>query len=139
MTNMDTRELTRSIYPFFIKEYEVRLKNVRDLLHNIHIDFLLVTSSVNIFYLSNYQNSGQEAFQCLIVPIDGEPHFVLRRLYFTAVDGLSWIKDGTPVPDTESQLDVLVSCLRQMGADKARIGFEDQSLKHDVGRIPQNF
>ena len=115
-------------FPFSVEEYERRLKRVREGLREISADFLLVTNSVDIFYLSNFQNSGQEAFQCLIVPVDGPPHFVLRRLYFTAVAGLSWIKDGTPVPDTGDHLDVLVACLRQMGADKARIGYQDRSL-----------
>ena len=124
----DVRGRAEGPYPFAVAEYESRLKKVRDGLREIRADVLLVTNSVDIYYLSNFQNSGQEAFQCLIVPVDGPPHFVLRRLYFTAVAGLSWIKDGTPVPDTGDHLDVLVACLRQMGADRARIGYQDRSL-----------
>lgn len=124
----DARGTAEGLFPFSVEEYESRLKKVREGLQEIRADFLLVTNSVDIFYLSNFQNSGQEAFQCLIVPVDGPPHFVLRRLYFTAVAGLSSIKDGTPVPDTEAHLDVLVASLRQMGADKARIGYQDRSL-----------
>jgi Xaa-Pro dipeptidase len=87
-----------------------------------------VTSSVNIYYLTGYHNSGQDRFQCLIVPLEGDPHFVLRKLYFTAVHGLSWTGAGTPVGDTESMLDATSAALTRLAPPGARVGYDHGNL-----------
>src|SRR4051812_17547760 len=84
---------------FSREEYERRLKTVQTHMDGAKLDVLIVSTCINIHYLTGYQNSGQDRFQCLLVPKDGEPHFVLRKLWFTAVAGLSWTKGGTPVDD----------------------------------------
>ena len=126
--NTGSSSSTQSGYPFNLEEYEERLRKLRDGMRKADIDILLVTSSVNIFYLSGFFNSGQDKYQCLVVPLDGEPHFILRKLYFTAVEALSWIKDGTPVPDTESSFDATKAYLELIGGGTARIGYDDQNL-----------
>ena len=126
--NTGSSSSTQSGYPFNLEEYEERLRKLRDGMRKADIDILLVTSSVNIFYLSGFFNSGQDKYQCLVVPLDGEPHFILRKLYFTAVEALSWIKGGTPVPDTESSFDATKAYLELIGGGTARIGYDDQNL-----------
>jgi Xaa-Pro dipeptidase len=116
------------VYPFTAEEFRGRLKGVREGMRKIEIDLLLVTDSTNIYYLTGYHNSGQESFQCLVVPVDGDPKFVLRQLYFTAVAGLSWIKTGIPVPDTESLFETTLDCLRGFSATEARIGYDHLTL-----------
>lgn len=113
---------------FTLDEYRRRLERLHGLMDNVPIDVLLVTSAVNIYYLTGFQNSGQEQFQCLIVPRNGDPHFVIRELYFTAVGGLSWTSSGTPAPDGQDILDVTVNALAGIAPRNSRIGYDDRTL-----------
>lgn len=120
--------VSESAYVFTIEEFRRRLRGVREEMRKLEIGLLLVTDSANMYYLTGYHNSGQEAFQCLLVPVDGEPKFVLRQLYFTAVAGLSWIKSGIPVPDTESIFEATVDCIRTFGTSDGCIGYDHLTL-----------
>lgn len=114
--------------PFTLTEYQERLRQLRAFMIEARVDVLLVTTSVNIYYLTGYHNSGQDRFQCLIVPREGDPHFVLRKLYFTAVSGLSWTKTGTAVADTGSMLDATEAALQRLSPRGATVGYDDVNL-----------
>lgn len=109
-------------------EYRARLAKLHGYMDEFRLDALLVTTSANIYYLTGYQNSGQDQFQALIVPRDGLPHFVLRRLYFTAVASLSWTGGGTPVDDTETNLSACIDALVKLGLRGAHIGYDHEGL-----------
>jgi Xaa-Pro dipeptidase len=109
-------------------EYRTRLAKLHGYMDELQLDALLVTTSANIYYLTGYQNSGQDQFQGLIVPRDGSPYFVLRRLYFTAVASLSWVKRGTPVADTETNLSACIDALVALGLRRGRIGYDHEGL-----------
>ena len=112
-------------YPFTIEEFKARLKQVRDGMKAAGIDILLVTGPENIYYLSGYRTTGYYIYQALAVPLDGDPQFVVRALEFTNVEGLSWIKTGYKVEDTESYFEATANCIDKMGGAKARIGYDD--------------
>lgn len=120
---------------FSKEEYERRLKTVQRHMDGAKIDILIVSTCINIHYLTGYQNSGQDRFQCLLVPKDGEPHFVLRKLWFTAVAGLSWTKGGTPVGDTEDMFEATLAAIRKMAGDTAAIGYDQSNLGLPPGII----
>ena len=113
---------------FPVSEYQRRLDALHRYMDEAGIGILIVSSCINIHYLSGYQNSGQDRFQCLLVPRNGAPHFILRKLWFTAVAGLSWIKSGTPVGDTEDMFEATLEALRNLGGDAASIGYDHQNL-----------
>jgi Xaa-Pro dipeptidase len=113
---------------FSLEEYAGRLSNLRRNMAAHGVDVLLVTTSINIYYLTGYHNSGQDRFQCLIVPAEGDLHLILRKLYFTAVKGLSWTHTGTPVPDTETMLDATLAAMKRTAPSGARIGYDDRNL-----------
>ena len=112
-------------YPFTIDEFKRRLAQVRELMRAAKIDILLVTGPENIYYLSGYRTTGYYIYQALVVPLDGNPQFVVRRVEFTNVQGLSWIKQGHAVSDTESYFDATAKCVEAMGGSRARIGYDD--------------
>src|SRR5689334_17959930 len=87
-------------YPFSIEEYKDRLARLRSGMLAKEIDLLLVTGPENIFYLTGYRTTGYYIYQALVVPLSGEPQFVVRKLEFPNVQSLSWIKTGYAVADT---------------------------------------
>jgi Xaa-Pro dipeptidase len=109
-------------------EYEQRLKTVQAHMERAGIDVLIVSTCINIHYLTGYQNSGQDRFQCLLVTRSGEPHFVLRKLWFTAVAGLSWTKGGTPVGDTEDMFEATLAAIHKLAGDTAAVGYDQSNL-----------
>lgn len=115
-------------YPFKVAEFRQRLANVRMEMKKAGIDILLVTGPENIYYLTGYRTTGYYVYQALAVPLTGGPQFVVRKIEFTNVEGLSWIKEGYGVADTESYFDATANCLEAMGGGSARIGFDDQGF-----------
>lgn len=128
---MDTHRLPQpksDSLPFSLEEYQERLSKLRRYMAAQSIDVLLVTTSVNIYYLTGYHNSGQDRFQCLLVPAVGDLHLILRKLYFTAVHGRSWTHTGTPVADTETMLEATLAAIKHMAPSGTRIGYDDRNL-----------
>lgn len=113
---------------FPISEYQRRLNALHGHMDAANVDVLLVTTCLNIHYLTGYQNSGQDRFQCLIVPRNGNPHFVLRKLWFTAVLGLSWTKEGSPVDDADDMYSATLDALARIGGANCSIGYDHQNL-----------
>jgi len=120
--------------PFTLDEYRARLTACRDAMDRAGIDILLVSSPENINYLTGYYNIGNAMYQALLVPLDGSPRFVLRKLFFEGIGGVSWITTGVAVPDTESMLDATVAEIEGMGGRTARIGYDgaDMHLPVDI-------
>src|SRR4051794_29700997 len=125
----DDAQISQSVdYPFSIDEYRDRLVRVRSAMQARDIDLLLLTSPENIYYLTGYRTTGYYIYQALVVPLSGDPQFVVRKLEFPNVQALSWIKSGHAVADTEDPLDSTTACIETLGGARASIGFEDQSF-----------
>jgi Xaa-Pro dipeptidase len=114
--------------PFTLGEYRDRLARVRAGMHGRGVDVLLLTGPENIYYLSGYQTTGYYIYQALVVPLEGEPQFVVRRLEMTNVQGLSWLKRGIGIDDTEDPLDVTLRAVRDAGGAGARLGYEERGF-----------
>ena len=114
--------------PFTIAEYQSRLAGCRRRMAQANIDVLVVTTPENINYLSGYYNVGNQAYQSLLVPASGEPHFVLRKLFFEGIEGVSWLTRGTAVADTADMVEATIAALRGLGAERGRIGYDHRGL-----------
>lgn len=113
---------------FPVSEYRRRLDTLHQHMDAGNVDVLLVTTCININYLTGYHNSGQDRYQCLIVPRNGEPHFILRKLWYTAVLGLSWTKEGSPVGDTDDMFEATLSALLKIGGETCSVGYDHSNL-----------
>lgn len=111
---------------FTVDEFKSRLQRVREAMRTRGVDVLVATGPENIYYLSGYHTTGYHIYQALVVPIDGEPEFVCRKLEGTNVKALSWAKTFHPVDDTADPLAVTFACLEGLGAQVMRIGYEDR-------------
>jgi Xaa-Pro dipeptidase len=78
---MMTPPVQRGLEAAFPKdELDRRLAAARAVLGRREIGTLIVTGPENIYYLTGQQTPGYYTFQALLLPADGEPSFIVRRL-----------------------------------------------------------
>ena len=61
-------------------EYDRRVAKLRESMATKGFDLFLTSGPENIFYLTGQQTPGYYTFQCLCVPLQGEPFHILRGL-----------------------------------------------------------
>ena len=113
---------------FPIGEYHDRLARARAAMRAGEIDVLVVTGPENICYLSGYHTTGYHVFQCLIVPAEREPLFVVRNIELGNVHARSWIGEGIPVFVGDDPVEPLADALVSRAGADARIGYEDKGF-----------
>ena len=109
---------------FDAAEFATRRDRVRALMAERGVDVLVLHSPANIYYLSGYYTLNLWDYQCLILPMAGQPtmliwHFEEGRFAATAVDtALEMFGGGAdPIAETRGALD-------RNGLLKGRIGLE---------------
>ena len=75
---------------FTREEYGARLAGVRERMRAAGIDLLLCHTPENLTYLSGYRMPGYYRYQCLAVPLTGEPALLTRRLEAHNVAPAPW-------------------------------------------------
>src|SRR6266478_8707653 len=65
--------------PFEPAEYSRRMDLVRAVMEVRGIDLLLIHTPENLFYISGYDTSGYFAYQCIALPLTGDPEILTRR------------------------------------------------------------
>ncbi|MGI4945911.1 MAG: M24 family metallopeptidase [Janthinobacterium lividum] len=105
-------------------EYEVRVVQVREGLAERGLDCAVFTGPENIFYLTGQQTPGYYTFQCLILPVRGEPLFLLRQLELTNFLRNSFLEQYETYGDGVTPAGLLVAVLGRMGLSGQRVGIE---------------
>jgi len=105
-------------------EYETRIAKARELMAARGIDAIVVTGPENIFYLSGQQTPGYYTFQCMIVPLDAEPVFLLRQLELQNFRRNSFAIGVELYPDNAQPAESLVDRLTAMGLSAKRVAIE---------------
>jgi Xaa-Pro dipeptidase len=109
---------------FSTEEFQRRLGRARERMAERDLDVLLVHTPENIYYLTGYQTPGYYAYQCFIVPADGEPIMLTRLLEEGNVRALSWVERRATVADTEDPIEITRQVLTDGGWVGKRIGVE---------------
>jgi Xaa-Pro dipeptidase len=93
-------------------EYDARLAKLRTRMDALGLRGALVSAPENIFYLTGLDHQGYFAYECLIVPVDGDPVLVTRAMEKATVrDQVPWVthlgySDGVePIPAPRSASD----------------------------------
>ncbi|WP_027351630.1 M24 family metallopeptidase [Halotalea alkalilenta] len=73
--SLQAREAT-----FAAEVYAQRQRAAREGMQARGIDVLIVTGPENLCYLTGQQTPGYYTFQALVLPLEGEPSFIVRRL-----------------------------------------------------------
>jgi len=112
-------------FPF--EEYEQRLDALRQRMAYRRLDAVIITDPENLMYLTDYQTTGYSFFQCLVVPLEGEPFMITRAMEESNIHARTWVEKTRPYPDTGDAIQMLIEALREFGLTHRTIGYERNS------------
>jgi Xaa-Pro dipeptidase len=118
--------IERSDLAFPMKEYRRRLNNLHTRMDARGVEVMLTTTPENICYLTGFESVGHYYFNALVIPLDGEPFMVPRRLEDSGVKYYTWIERSRPYRDDDDPMEVLHKALSECGLLGKRIGFEKE-------------
>jgi Xaa-Pro dipeptidase len=108
-------------------EYDRRLTALRQEMSRKGFDLLLTSGSENIFYLTGQQTPGYYAFQCLGIPLNGEPFLVLRGLESMNAKLKSVLTDIEGYADDTPPAVALAASLKRRGWIGKRVAIDRNS------------
>ncbi|MBL8671184.1 MAG: aminopeptidase P family protein [Alphaproteobacteria bacterium] len=105
-------------------EFERRQRAAKAELARRKLDAAILTGPENIFYLTGQQTPGYYTFQCLVLPVEGEPKFLLRQLELTNFLRNTFIADHEVYQDNAQPADTVIDALGRMKLQGKRIAIE---------------
>ena len=115
------------------EEFEARLAKVKAGMADKGLDALLQFSPSNLFYLTGYNTAGFNNWQCLVVPMTGNPVLVLRLLERPIALATSWTGSIETYQDHEEPEAAVARTLSDLGLSNASLGAEQTSPFLTVG------
>jgi len=114
--------------PFTAEEIAGRIARLRDEMRVRNLDAMLLDDCEATAYFFNYDVS-LSSYRCGIVPLDGEPFFILRALDVAPIREMTWLKPEkiTGYPDWVQASDAVTDTIKAEGLGKARIGIDLRS------------
>lgn len=112
--------------PFSHSEYQSRLAALREHMHRAGLDGLIVDQFEHFSYFGGHLPTAA-IYQCLLVPLSGEPVAVIRGLDAQVFHETSWLSGYRAFGDAEDPVRVAAAELRRMRLASARIGYEGDS------------
>ena len=123
--NREGNDLTRGLEAVFTQdEFESRIAAARRVLQAKQYDVLIVTGPENIFYLTGQQTPGYYAFQCLVLPVEGDPIMMLRQLELRNYQQNTFNEAYEVYQDDAQPAQVLCDLLTKRGLHGHRIAIE---------------
>lgn len=118
---------TRYLY-FNHEEWNRRYNEVIRKINEKKLDAVIITSTENIFYLTGFNTTGYYYFQTLVIPAEGEPFLLVRKMERLGALTQTWLKKENIFSyyDTEDPLNILSNKLRKYKKVK-KIGYEKES------------
>jgi Xaa-Pro aminopeptidase len=107
-------------------EYEDRLRVVRREMAARGLDVVIVDETEHLAYLAGWHASGSR-YHCCLVPLDGDPVMVFRRLDERAFLERSWLREYVCFSDSEDPVEAVVRTITARGWAAARLGVETDS------------
>lgn len=105
-------------------EYDGRVARTRAAMEKAGIDVMVVTGPENIYYLTGQQTPGYYTFQCLLLPVDGDPVFIIRQLEYFNFIANTYQSDARIYQDGQSPMKLLAEVIRERGYATRRIGVD---------------
>ncbi|TWU13425.1 putative peptidase [Symmachiella macrocystis] len=109
---------------FPMHEYARRMQALRQRMAERGLDAVLITTPENICYLTGFESQGHFSFCALIVPLEGEPIMVPRRMEDSGVQARTWVAISCPYEEVEDPIQKVRDTLRLYDLSDNRIGFE---------------
>jgi len=105
-------------------EYDARVAKARAGLVAAGLDAMVVTGPENIFYLTGQQTPGYYMFQALVLPVDGDPVFVIRQLEYFNFVANTFIADAAVYQDSDNPVAFLTRVLADKGLKGKRVAID---------------
>ena len=96
-------------------ELATRVDAARRALTARGLDVMIVTGPENIFYLTGQQTPGYYTYQALLLPVDDEPHFIVRQLELNNLVANSYLEHVHPYQDNADPVEVTVNLIADLG------------------------
>lgn len=124
------RQPTASVGAFDADEYASRVARVRALMSTDQhdLDALLVTSPENIYYLIGLTHQGYFAFTMLVLPREGEPSLLTRRMEAYTISQQAPDVHHIGYGDDEDAGPAAVAALETLGIASGRVGVDRSSM-----------
>ncbi len=115
---------------FTAEEHQQRIAQVRELMSvgEHDLDALVVTSPENIYYLIGLTHQGYFAFTMLLLPREGDPSLLTRRMEAYTISQQAPDIDHTGYGDDEEAGAAAVGVLRANGISSGRVGVDRSSM-----------
>ncbi|ODN72503.1 M24 family metallopeptidase [Methylobrevis pamukkalensis] len=105
-------------------EYDARQAGARAAMERAGIDVMVVTGPENIFYLTGQQTPGYYTFQALVLPVDGDPVFVIRQLEYFNFIANTFIPDAAVYQDGDDPVSFLTALIESRGLVSKRVAID---------------
>lgn len=110
--------------PFSLEEYSDRIAKTRAKLEERGLAGLVIYWPENIFYLTGFNSLGYFAYETLVLPLEGEPFLVARKLEREAILHTSWLEDFDLFGDTDDPGLATVEAIKRRGLGGKPLGVE---------------
>src|SRR5436309_4193496 len=110
--------------PFTRDEYGARLAAARAGMAAAGLEVLVACAPENLYYLTGYASTGHFAVQALLIGLEGEPVLITRDLETPNVTATYVYERQVAYRDHHEPIGVLARELRELGAERRRIGLE---------------
>ena len=117
----------RSDLPFTMDEYKARLQLTRARMAENGWRLFMSTTPENMYYLTGFNSRGYYSYQCLFVPLEGEPFMVTRHLDAVNVDHQTWMEPGYDYRDEDDPIALTARALGERGFGQCVMGLEASS------------
>ena len=105
-------------------EYDARVAKARTALAAAGLAAMVVTGPENIFYLTGQQTPGYYMFQALVLPVEGDPVFIIRQLEYFNFIANTFIADAAIYQDSEDPIAFLTKVLADKGLQGKRVAID---------------
>lgn len=123
-------QVTQQTGAFSAAELEGRLGRVRDLMASDQhdLDALVITSPENIYYLVGLAHQGYFAFTMLVLPREGDPSLLTRRMEAYTISQQAPDIDHIGYGEDEEAGAAAVGALKRSGISSGRVGVDRSSM-----------
>jgi Xaa-Pro dipeptidase len=112
---------------FTSSEYDGRLHQLREGMASEDLEILILISPENVYYFSGYYSiEPPSTLAALVVPLEGGPILVVRRVDRALARLTSWVEDLQLHSDRDGP-DMILAAIRAAGWEARQTGIEEQS------------
>lgn len=112
---------------FPVPEYRDRVDRLRKVLAEHDVDVAVVHTPENLCYLTGHSTPGYYTYQCLVVPVDGDPVLLTRETETVNGRATTYLDRVEGYPDAVDPVAATVALVREVSPGAARVALEENS------------